>query len=99
MIFIGWGKKSKKWTVGPNQQIVAVWSFFHILWCPMAIFTTWYLYQNGQNESMVMSYKQVKEIYPINTPKLNQWQRFGLIWTIVVISAISLINIYLKNGA
>lgn len=82
MLF-GWGKKTKIWGIDENSHLLAVWNYFHIFWCPIAYNVQWHLIGDKRSEDQVISYEKVKELFPNETPELNLWQKYGLIFLIL----------------
>lgn len=69
--------------------LTASWEYFHMVWCPLAGKITWSL-QDGPEKPRALSYDEVKRLFPINTPKVGQWHRFGLLW-VSALSSLSLL--------
>lgn len=86
MIFFGWGRKNRTWSVGDGgQHLVASWGYVHLFWCPIAGKVTWHLQGHDRREDAVLSYEEVKRRFPTDTPKIGSWQRFGLLYAIAVV--------------
>ena len=91
MIF-GWGKKSKIWKINDDSHLLAVWKYFHILWCPIGYNVQWHIVGDKRSEDQIVSYEKVKELFPNETPDLNWWQKYGLIYVIAGLIIISLFS-------
>lgn len=91
MIF-GWGNKSKAWKINDIHHLVVSWSYFHIFWCPFASNIKWHIIGDKRSEDATISYEKVKEMFPTNTPKLNIWQRYGLLLVIGIIVLVSIVS-------
>ena len=85
MLIFGWGSKQKSWALQDGLQLVATWSYFHILWCPIAHKVTWHIIGNNRSEDRIISKEQLRSIVPTGTPNIGIWNRFGLLISIVVV--------------
>lgn len=92
MIF-GWGKRSQAWVIGEgNRRIVAQWSYFSLFFCPFAFGITWHLLEDSRSADKMITYEEVKKLFPKNPPKISFWYRYGLLIGIAVILLIGYLN-------
>lgn len=97
MILFGWGKKYKSWKTYDSKCLLVSWNYFSIFLCPIAFKIKWHLIEDEKIEvhtlveDRIVSFEKVKEIFPIQTPNLSIWQRYGLL---IVIAGIAIMNIW-----
>ena len=87
----GWGTKTKVWQIFGNQHIVVVWKYMHIMFLPLTLSQKWYVVK-GEEDAREITYDEVRSFVPTDTPALNLWQRFGLLFGIVAIGLYALIS-------
>jgi hypothetical protein len=58
---------------------------------PIAFGEKWYVMGENRSDDRQLSYAQVKELVPENTPKLGLWTKWGLLLTIGFLVALSLV--------
>jgi len=46
---------------------------------------SWILLSDKRSEDLEISYENVKELIPVDTPTIGAWQKFGLLYGIGVI--------------
>lgn len=81
-LFFGWGSKHKSWSLEDGNHLMVTWSYFHLFFIPVAFNKEWHLLGNNRDEDKIISYHQVKEMFPEETPKLNKFNEFGLLYVI-----------------
>lgn len=74
MLFFGWGTKSKTWNLGNGYILLCVYNYFHI-WYILRLVTSkrWFIQGANRLEDREISYEQVREILPYDTPKINAY--------------------------
>lgn len=75
----GNGKKSKTWSLGDGKNIVATWSYFCIMWCPLASNIKWYLVGDMRSEDKMISYEEVQKLVPLDTPEIPWFDKYGIL--------------------
>lgn len=79
MLFFGWGTNQKYWPLSNGKKVMASWSYFSLFFSPLAYNIKWILVGDNRQEDQLITYDKVKELFPIDTPRLNLWQRYGLV--------------------
>ncbi len=82
MLFFGFGTRSKKWIFGNSFCLVAEWDYVDFFMCPLALSIKWKLIGDKRSEDRQLTYKEVKEMFPVKTPKVGKLDRFGLLYVI-----------------
>ena len=77
-MFFGWGNKSKQWALGDGRILLLTWSYFSVLFCPVSSNTAWHVLSDSRSEDRLVSYAEVCEMIPEDTPKMSIWSRYGL---------------------
>jgi hypothetical protein len=87
MIFFGWGNKTKTWNAPENSEYTALvcnYTYFNLSFIfQIALKRKWVLISSTRNQDKEISYAEVKKLYPLKTPQLNLWERFGLFMLII----------------
>jgi hypothetical protein len=55
---------------------LVVWSYFHLFRFPIAFSKKRYLIGDSRSEDRKITYKDVKELFPDNTPDISLWQKY-----------------------
>lgn len=77
-MLIGWGKKSKEWSFESGLTLVASWSYFSLVFCPVSRSTRWYIIGDKRSEDLEITKQQFDEMFPDDPPKVPLWDRYGL---------------------
>lgn len=85
-IIFGWGRKSRSWVIRGGKTVLATWPYVSLFFCPLALDITWTVYGDPRSFERVVSYEEIKELAPANTPQLGVWERFGLLFLVVTFS-------------
>ena len=91
MIF-GWGKKSKSWVIDSTHNLVVQWRYFSLFFCPIASSIVWHVIGENRSDDKIISYEEVQKMFPINTPEVSVWNRYGLLIGAGILIVISLFN-------
>lgn len=83
-MFFGYGTRSQKFPLDDQKIIVATWNYFHICLCPAAGKIRWYIIGNNRSEDKEISYDEVKQLIPINSPSINIWNKYGLYFVVLI---------------
>ena len=93
MIFFGWGKSNKQWTLSDGKIVLVGWSYFHIFWVfRISWGKNWYLLTDNRSQDETITIEKAIELtgdQKINIPFID---RFG--WLIMIILLL-FINIFL----
>lgn len=82
MIFFGWGRKTKTWVIKDSQQLVAMWNYFSIFWCPTAFNVKWHLLNENRSEDKVLTEDEVSKLLGVDAPSIGIWNSCGL-WLVI----------------
>lgn len=96
MFIFGSGKKTKRFDDFGGQPLIAHWNYIHLFWCPIASNIKWVLFDAKGEEGKIIPYDEVKEMFPENPPKVNLWERFGLI---IVVSGLIILQLVREGAA
>lgn len=95
MIFWGWGRKNKSWTIGEGLLLMVTWSYFDIFFMPIAFNKQWHILSNNRDEDKVISYEDVKKLIPDNTPTIGYFYEYGLLIAVGILTVfITISNLF-----
>jgi len=78
-IIFGHGSNNKNWLTVHGDHVYVQWSYFHVFWLPIAYSVQWFMRRAGQAVHERVSYREIKETIPENTPRLGYFRRYGLL--------------------
>jgi hypothetical protein len=85
MFFYGWGRNSKTWELVnklPYTWVVCQYTYFNIFFIfQIALSRKWIIGGENRSDDKVITYYELKNILPENTPKLNPWESYGMLIT------------------
>lgn len=93
MFLFGWGTKNKTWPMADtNKHLVATWSYFHLFWLSIGYNIKWSIIGDNRSEDLQITYNKVKEMFSGDVPKVNIWQRYGLLIVVGILGFFSLLG-------
>lgn len=76
-----------------GKFLVATWRYFHVFWIfPIAGKIQWFIISDKRSEDIEIPYEKVQQLIPNETPKVNVWDRFGLLIVIGIAIAWSILG-------
>lgn len=75
----GSGKREKTWEMSGGNKVICRYNYFYILAndCQIASNIKWYTVNAGDEKEI--TYEQVKQISPLEIPRLGIWERYALV--------------------
>ncbi|MBU6321438.1 MAG: hypothetical protein KGI78_04610 [Patescibacteria group bacterium] len=86
MLFFGWGRRSKSWSLTNGQRIVAVWRYAHIVWYPLAWHIRYHLLNDSRSQDSVITRHAAAALLG-TVPNIGLWQRYGMVLLFLAIFA------------
>ena len=97
MFIFGQGKNSKTWSLPNNLQYNAIlceYTYFNIFFFfQIALSRKWSLIGENRSDDKKVKYAEIKSLLPEKTPKLNLWEAYGLLITIISYTIFAIIQI------
>jgi hypothetical protein len=83
-MFWGSGIKELNWPLPDGRHLIVRWQYSHLFWCNIAHDIHWYIISDKRSEDKEIPYDEVVKMFPIKTPHISHWEKYGGYYAIII---------------